>query len=270
MMTRPYNDYTLSGIILLAAAVLLLALGYFTNRGDLTSATVILSGVACFLSGIFLLSFSREDPPSPEAISLLPVPGILNVCRIGADLGIRGDAWFLPAGDAEGGVREFIPVEGENLPGTLSDFSFVTGETAPGLIVIPAALPLVIRLEASSDLRLPGTAPELVSAIRETCEDVLELAEQVEISREGDVLVATVRGYRLFEGCLAVVTVSPKCCTMHPCGICSLVACLLTRAEQVPWRMDSVRLEGRSRGLSLVFRTAAAPGPRGEGPGSSR
>jgi hypothetical protein len=270
MKTRPYNDYTLSGIILLAGAALLLALGYFTNRGDLTSATVILSGVACFLSGVFMLSFAREDPPGPEVISLLPVAGTLNVCRIGADLGVRGDAWFLPANDVAGGVKEFIPAEGESLPGTTSDFSFVTEETAPGLIVIPAALPLVTRLEASAGLRLPETEPELVSALREICEDVLELSEHVEISREGDTLVATVKGYRLFDGCLEVVSVSPKCCTMHPCGICSLIACLLARAEQLPWRVDSVRLEERSRGLSLVFRAAAVPGPTGEGPGSSR
>ena len=269
MKIRHQNDYALSGIVLLAAALVLLAVASLTNRGDQSSATLFLSGVACFLSGVFMLSFSRSDPLDTEVASLLPVAGMLNQCRICADLGVRGDAWFLPPAGEESGIREFIPVQGLEIPEVFPDFSFLTDPASPGILLTPSAYPLLDYLERKGALQVPTAEPELLQGIREICEDVLELAEKVEIERDGETLVMRVRGYRLFPGCLLVAAQSPKCCTMHPCGICSLVACLLARGLSLPWHLEHVRLEESRRGFIVVFRGLSVPAPTGEDPGSS-
>jgi len=269
MKIRPYNDYVLSGIVLLAAALVLLAVATLTDRGDMSSASLFLLGVACFLAGVFMLSFSRSDPLDTEVASLLPVAGMLNVCRICADLGVRGAAWFIPPSGDEKGLREFIPVQGLEIPDAFPDFSFLTDPASPGILLAPSASPLIEYLERKGGLVVPSGEPGLLHGIREICEDVLELAEEVVIEREGETLVMSVKGYRLYPGCLAIAAQSPKCCTMHPCGICSLVACLLARGLSVPWHLEHVRIEETRRGLVVVYRSLTGPAPRGEGPGSS-
>ncbi|OPY43701.1 MAG: hypothetical protein A4E42_01241 [Methanoregulaceae archaeon PtaU1.Bin222] len=269
MKIRSQNDYVLSGIVLLAAAFILLAVATLTDRGDLSSATLFLSGVACFLTAVFMLSFSRSEPVDTEIASLLPVAGMLNQCRICADLGVRGDAWFIPAPSIEGGVREFIPVQGIEIPGSFPDFSFLTDPGSPGVLLTPAAYPLIEYLERNGGLNIPAEEAGLISGLREICTDVLELAEKVDIEREGDTLVMTVRGYRLYPGCRSIAAESPKCCTMHPCGICSLTACLLARGLSSPWKMEHVCFDDRRSGFSVVFRGLPAPLPTGEGRDSS-
>jgi len=269
MKIRPHNDYALSGIVLLSAALVLLAIGAFTDRKDLSSATLFLSGVACFLTGVFMLSFSRSDPLDPEIASLLPIAGMLNQCRICADLGVRGDAWFLPPSGEERAIREFIPVQGLEIPESFPDFSFLTDPSSPGILLTPSASPLIDYLERKGGLQVPSTEPELLHGIGEICEDVLELAGKVAIERDGETLVMRVEGYRLFSGCLSIASHSPKCCTMHPCGICSLTACLLAMGLRTPWHLEHVRFEEGRRCLVVVFRSPAGPAPTGEGPGSS-
>lgn len=269
MKIKAQNDYVLSGIVLLAAAFILLAVAALTDRGDLSSATLFLSGVACFLTAVFMLSFSRAEPVDTEIASLLPVAGMLNQSRICADLGVRGDAWFIPAPSEKGAVREFIPVQGVEIPGAFPDFSFLTEPESPGILLIPAAQPLLEHLERKGALHVPSDESELVAGIREICTDVLELADNVEIARDGDALIMTVRGYRLYPGCRMIAAESPKCCTMHPCGICSLAACILARGLSRPWQVSHIRFDDVKSGFSVVFRELSAPAPRDEGRDSS-
>jgi hypothetical protein len=269
MKIRAQNDYALSGIVLLAAAFILLAVAVLTDRGDLSSATLLLSGVACFLTAVFMLSFARAEPVDTEIASLLPVAGMLNQSRICADLGVRGDAWFIPSPSEKGAVKEFIPVQGVEIPGTFPDFSFLTDPKTPGILLIPAAYPLLEYLLRKGGLHVPSDESELVAGIREICMDVLELADKVEIVREGDTLIMNVRGYRLYPGCRMIAAESPKCCTMHPCGICSLAACLLARGLSCPWQVSHIRFDDVRSGFSVVFRGLPAPAPTGEGRDSS-
>jgi len=265
------NDYVVSGTTLLAAAAVLLLVATATDRRDLTSATLFLCGVATFLSGVFMLSFSRPEPFDAETASLLSVSSMLNQCRICADLGVRGDAWFVPSPGSEGQVREFVPVAGSNAaPAVLPDFSFVADPESPGVVLVPAAAPLLEHCEKRFSLLVPSAEEELVPAIRELVLDVLELADEFEIVRSGDSLVMTARGYRLFSGCLLVAGESPKCCSMHPCGICSLVACMLARGSNAPWQVSHVSFLEKKKQVTAIFRGPPSPAPTGAGPGSLR
>ncbi|MCQ8893777.1 MAG: hypothetical protein NQU46_04005 [Methanolinea sp.] len=270
MVRQKKGDYAVPGVVLLGAAATVILVATLTNRGDLTSATLFLCGFATFLAGIFMFSFSQAEPLDPRVASLLGVPGMVNQCRVCADLGVRGDAWFLPSPGGDGPIREFVPVGGNDLPGSLPDFSFVTGDGAKGVLFVPAASALLDYSEKELSLSIPSTEREVISAVRELCEDALELADRVEIVRDGDTLVMSVRGYRLSAGCRVIAGQSPKCCSMHPCGICSLVACILARGLNIPWQAAHVSLDEGKNTITVIYRSLPSHGPRGGGPGNSR
>ena len=88
--------YFLAGLLLVATAAVLIAIALLTNRGDITSAAVVICGMACAVTGIFILTFSGGEPIDPGLVGLLPAGDLMNICRIQSDLGIKGNAHFLP------------------------------------------------------------------------------------------------------------------------------------------------------------------------------
>jgi len=226
MKTSPFNDYFLAGGVLIVTAAALLGIVALTNRGDLTSATLVLAGTSCFIAGIIVLTLSKGEPIDPGLVSLLPVGGTIAVSRMCADLGVQGDACFIPV---NGTVREVVPVA-DTLPDRLPyDGTYITGEAGNGVMLPPSGLPLLVWLEQSHGLRLPSEDTGLRASIAEVCTDVLEVADTVDTAVEGDVVIVDLQGYRLIAGCELVRKESPKCCTMHPCPVCSLIACMYAK-----------------------------------------
>jgi hypothetical protein len=258
MKVKGFSDYMLAGGVILGAAALLLGVATLTNRSDLTTATLFLAGVGCFLGGIFMLTFTKEEPPHPGAVALLGRAESLNISRMCSDLGVRGDAWILP-GASGGDLWQFIPVA-DGIPGeTLQDFSFRIHGEIPGVVLIPSGRPLLDMLRRDHNLILPENEAELPATIKEVCEDVLEIANDSTAVREGDQWVITLKGYRLFEGCRYIAAASSKCCTMNPCGICSLIGCMFTAALGRPHRITRVELLEKERGIRIFCITGAAP-----------
>ncbi len=237
MKPRPFNDYFLGGSVLIVTAAVLLVITVFSGRGDLTTATIVLAGTSCFIAGIFLLTLSKGEPLDTRMVSLLPVAGTINVSRMCADLGAGGDACFVPV---NGTVKEVIPVS-DTIPQELPENgSYLTGETGNGVIVTPAGIPLLTFLEKTHGLRLPSEPDALLAAIGEVCTDVLEIADTVQTTAEGDAVIVDLQGYRLISGCKTVMQESPKCCTMHPCPVCSLIACMYAKGTNQPVTISRV------------------------------
>lgn len=231
MKPRPFNDYFLGGSVLVVTAAVLLVITVFSGRGDLTTATIVLAGTSCFIAGIFLLTLSKGEPLDTRMVSLLPVAGTINVSRMCADLGVGGDACFIPV---NGTVQEAIPVS-DTIPAVLPENgSYLTGETGNGVMVTPAGLPLLTYLEKTHGLRLPAEPEAILAAVSEVCTDLLEIADAVETTAEGDAVIVDLQGYRLISGCEAIMKESPKCCTMHPCPVCSLIACMYAKGTNQP------------------------------------
>jgi hypothetical protein len=258
MKLKGFSDSMIAGGVILGAAALLLGVATLTNRSDVTTATLFLAGVGCFLGGVFMLTFTKEEPPHPGAVALLGRAESLNVSRMCSDLGVRGDAWIVP-GAPGGDIWQFIPVA-DGVPGEpLQDFSFRIQADTPGVVLIPAGRPLLDMLQRDHNLVLPEREAELPAVIKEVCEDVLEIANDVSAAHEGDQWVITLKGYRLFEGCRYIAAASPKCCTMNPCGICSLTACIFTAALGRPHQITRVELLEKERGVRIFCITGAAP-----------
>jgi hypothetical protein len=227
-MKVPRPDAYWAGSLACAlTAILLISLAFLTNRGDLTTAALVLAGAVCIITGILLATLSRGDSMDPGIAGLLPVQGCINLSRVCADLGLKGNAFLVP-GRREGGgsPMQFIPVttfshappEGEII---------VSGEGAHGVLVVPSGIPLLDRIRKDTKVLLPGSVEEWVTLVRELCCEVLGIAGDVRGGRSGDCITLTLDGYRFRDGCEAMRRESPKCCTMNPCPVASLAGCLL-------------------------------------------
>jgi hypothetical protein len=258
MKLKGFSDSVLAAGVIFGAAALLLGVATLTNRSDLTTATLFLAGVGCFLGGIFMLTFAKEAPPHPGAVALLGRAESLNISRMCSDLGVRGDAWIMP-GASGGGIQQFIPVADKIPVEPLQDFSFRFQVDTPGVVLVPAGKPLLDMLIRDHNLVLPESEADLPSVIKEVFEDVLEIANNAGAAREGDQWVITIKGYSLFEGCRYIAAASPKCCTMNPCGICSLTGCIFTAALGRPHQITRVELLEKERGVRIFCITGAVP-----------
>jgi hypothetical protein len=98
-MTSRFGTYPRTAFVLLGLAVTIMVVLLVTNRGDLTSATLILVAFACFVTGLFVFAFRREERVDQKFAALLAVPYSSTLSRILADLGIAGTAHFIPVPD---------------------------------------------------------------------------------------------------------------------------------------------------------------------------
>jgi len=262
MTNNPYRG----AFLLIVAAAGLLALAAATGRGDITTATLVLAGAGCFIAGVFLLTLNKGEPLDPGLFALLPVQGTITIATLCADLGVQGDAWFVPD---DGTVVEVIPVA-ETLPEDLGDdYSYLTVEGGCAVRIAPTCTPLLARLREKHALEVPEENEALLACITEVCDDLLEIAEKTEAKRDGENIVVTLSGYRLIPGCRTIRAASPKCCTMVACPVCSLIAAIAALGTKMPVAIEHIDVDEKRKSLRMIL-TPAGPAPRGAGPGNSR
>jgi hypothetical protein len=249
------NPYYRASLVLIGAAVILITLAIVTNQRDITTAAVVLSALVCLVTGVFLATLSSGEPLDVRYVSLLPVQGSINLARLGADLGISGNAVMLPAGK-DGRIRtvQFNPVsdyDGEAVP--VSGNSFVAGPDAAGLVTVPSGEPLFLELRKQHQLAIPPDPDALPDLIREVGVDLLEVADRVRTEQEERTVTVTMEGYRLIGGCMALATESPRCCSTHPCPVCSLIACLLAEGLGTVVQVERCSPDAGQQSVTAVF-----------------
>jgi len=248
---KEYSTTFLGGTALIGAAALLLAVAALTGRGDMTSATLVLVGVGTFVGGVILLTQYRGEPVAPWVAGLATTGPVIDLARLCTDLGLQGNAHLLLRDEA---IVQVVPV-GETLPVLPSDdYSFIGEENGGGVQMMPTGLPLYERLVRDHALVIPEGVDGLCTAIREVGEDALGIADQVVAAPEGDGIVVQMTGYRLYEGCQAVHSVSPKCCTMIGCPVCSLFACMTVAGLHRGCVIDHLSIDDREQSVRLVLR----------------
>src|SRR5512139_166759 len=90
------DKYASAAILFVAAAVILVTLALVTSLGEFVTAALVISGTTFFLTGLFLLTFTRGEGIDPRYMGILTAQWCKNICRIESDLGITGNAYFLP------------------------------------------------------------------------------------------------------------------------------------------------------------------------------
>jgi len=260
--SSPYRG----AFLLILAAAGLLTVAAVTGRGDITTATVVLAGTGCFIAGVFLLTLHKGEPLDPAIAALLPAQGTIGIATLCADLGVQGNAWFVPDG---GTVVEVIPVASTLPAATGDDYSYITGDEGCAVRLVPACAPLLAHLRTKHALEVPEEDDALLACITEVCDDLLEVAGKTEAAKDGANIVVTLADYRLLPGCRAVRAASPKCCTMVGCPVCSLLAAIAALGLRVPVTIEHTGVDEKRKTLRVILRPAG-PAPRGAGPGSSR
>jgi hypothetical protein len=253
MRLSSLNQNYRAALVLVLASGILIAIAILTNSRDFTNATLVIAGLICLMTGIFFATLSGSDPLDLRYIGLLPVQGSINITRICADLGIQGNATFIPKGrDGRSRTMQLIPVaeyHGEPLP----EDSFVTGTDTAGLLIEPSCAPLIHLLRQRDHLVIPPEMTELHRLVQELGVDVLDVAGRVRSTHEDDVITIILEDYRLISGCTALSQESTRCCIANPCPVCSLFATVFAEGTGKIIRLERCAPDTASHRVNAVF-----------------
>ncbi|MEI7432620.1 MAG: hypothetical protein WCJ93_00045 [Methanomicrobiales archaeon] len=252
-----YDGYRINGSLLLVGAIVLIMLSTILNRGDLSSAVLVVSGVGCFVIGIFMFTLSGGERFDQGLVNLLPVQSCITICRISGDLGLKGIAHFIQSNDNGGEVFQFNPVGAfEKIPMT-EDYCFSIASPR-GMILTPSGYPLIKALRKEYDWTPSEDTRTLVRGIEEVCVDIYQVAASTEVLLNEDVITVVLYDFRLLRCCREIrASASPACCQINPCPICSLIACMVTESLKKTCSFELI--EPDNRNLTLGIRVLLTP-----------
>jgi hypothetical protein len=264
MKLQKLDSYAVAAILLMATAVILIAAALVTNLGEFITAAFVISGTSCAMIGIFILTFTRGETVDPCYLGLLFSQWSKNMSRIESDLGITGNAYFLPQRiTGESHVMQFNPTltySGSNV--SAKDPFTKTG--AGGLIITPCCEAWIQDLKTRNALVIPNKEEELIVLINEIIGDTFGFASRVSGSWRDNTITLTFHRYQFIDGCTAIAHESEELCTMNPCPVCSLCAVLIAEGINKVVPVDQCSVNPSSRDVTVVFslppfQTAAAP-----------
>jgi len=242
-----------AAIVLIIMAGVLIATAILTDRGDFTSAALVVAGLACLLTGIFFITLSGSDPLDLRYLSLLPVQGCINLAHTCADLGLQGNAHIIPGGrDGRTHPMQLVPVADYAGTPLLTD-PFIIGPDMAGILTEPSCAPILRLLRELEHLAIPTDMTALHGLTREIGVDVLEVAERVRASHEEEIITVTMENYRLIDGCRAMLSESPKCCIASPCPVCSIFAAIYAEGSGKVIRVERCAPDVKKPNVTAVF-----------------
>lgn len=242
MVAKRYRYYRIGSYLLIGFAILLLVAVLAKDPRYMQNPLLMLSA-ASFIGGVFLFAVSGGESIDARVASRFSLQGISALGRIIRDLGGSGAAVFLPPDGKAGEVIQFTPTQPACRPILGDGGGFACHEGSMGTLSRPLAAPLLEDLKRDDALVLPAEYSLLVGAIREVCEDLLSVAGRVDIKREGDTILVSLHNYLLFPGCASLREVSPEFCTLSPCSICSLIACMIAEGLSCEVSLEQVTLD---------------------------
>lgn len=247
------NKYSIAAILFLASAGILIAIALNTYLGEFVTAAVVISAMACAMTGIFVLTFSGGEPVNPRFVGLLPAQGCINLCRIASDLDIKGHAHFLPLRlTGETRVMQFNP--GSSYEGGDVSARSSFPKTGPaGLVTIPSCDPLIQELRKRNSLVIPDNEEQVTQLLRETTGEIFEFAPRVSAIWDRGSVTITYERYRFIAGCTFIAQESPGCCTRNPCPACSLCGALLAEGTDKVVRLDQCSLSSSNQDVIMIY-----------------
>jgi hypothetical protein len=247
------NIYTAAAILLMAEAAAFVAIALNTNRGEFVTAAFVISGMICAITGIFVLTFSGGEPIDPRLVGVLPAQGCINLCRISSDLGITGNAYFLPGRiTGQSRVMQFNPTSPYDGSNISAERSFP--KTGPeGLVTIPSCDPLIQDLKKRNSLIVPNNEEQVTQLLREVISDIFEFAPRVSATWHGRTVAITFHRYRFIAGCQVIAEESPGCCTRNPCPVCSLCGTLIAEGMGKVVTLKGCSISTSNKDIIMVF-----------------
>jgi hypothetical protein len=253
MKLKLANIYFAAAILLMVEAAAFVALALTTNLGEFVTAALVISGMVCAITGIFVLTFSGGEPIDPRLVGILPAQGCLNLCRISSDLGITGNAYFLPGRiTGHSRVMQFNPTSAYDGSEVSAERSFP--KTGPeGLVTIPSCDPLIQDLKKRNALIIPDKEEQVTQLLREIIGDIFEFAPRVSATLNGKMVTITFHRYRFIAGCQVITQESPGCCTRNPCPVCSLCGTLIAEGTGKVVTLKRCSISPSNKDIIAVF-----------------
>ena len=248
---KRYDRYRLGSFILICFAVLLLSAVLLADPFGVMQNPLTLLSATSFIGGAFLFALGGGRSVDARLANWLSMQGVSTLGSIIHDLGGHGAAVFLPPNGEVGEVMQFIPTQppSQSLLGDGGGFACHNGIT--GALYRPLAGPIIEILKREDGLTLPSEYSLLKVAVREVCEDILSVADWVDMKQEGDTVTFTLHNYLFFPGCASLREGSSKFCALCPCSICSLLACMVAEGLKSEVCLDQVILDDTSRSHSM-------------------
>jgi hypothetical protein len=255
METDEHERYRIGASLLMGFAFLLLIAALVTDQWRYMQTPLFMLSTTCFIGGAFLFAFGGGESVDARLASRLSLQAIPALGRIIQNLGGYGAAIFLPPDSPDGKVMQFTPTQPACRPflGDGGGLAYHDGST--GTITHPLAGPVIEDLKRDNDLSLPSEYGLLMGAIREVCEDLLSVADRVDIRRDGDTVIVNLHNYLLFPGCASLRKESPEVCMLCPCSICSLIACMIAEGLKCEVSLNCITLDdtGCSPGMEICY-----------------
>ncbi len=224
------------------AAVLTFTAYIFTNRGDMTSALLILVGFMLLITGVLLLTLADRRPLPVKLTEMLPVTPTLNLAAVLADLGVTSNT-----------IHRFLPSGGQ-IPELSKDMTFVSINDWYGVLYQAMGEASLRQLQRDDNLVIPtGSIAQLGTCISEVMNDTLSLAEKVTTAATDKSVIITLDEFAMKNTCLALQEASPKCCTMVGCPVCSLMGAIPAEGSGRDVESTSAVLEGSTLTVSFAL-----------------
>ena len=90
------DKYSIAALLLVVTAGVMIALALVTDTGESVTVALVIAGMICAITGIFILAFSGDEPVDPRLIGIIPAQGSIKFSRIMHHFDIHGKAHFLP------------------------------------------------------------------------------------------------------------------------------------------------------------------------------
>ena len=255
-LSGDFNIFPRGSIVLIAVSIILLIIALISDRGDLTTAILVAVAMVNFLTGIIMVVFSGPKGIDPGVASMLCPALIVDRTGILAGLNIYGDAHLIPKCLSGSETLQFNPVgeyEGFDYKGSV--FATVDEETA-GVFSKPSSAAIFNHLESRYGLKIPsaGEGP-IAELLSEVLADTLQFCDSVDVSGSGDEIVIELMGFALTPGCNEVRKESPKCCTVSPCPVCSLICTLVAEHYGSVTGISATKMDRKRRNLIVILRS---------------
>lgn len=268
------NIYPWSAALLTGTAIILLIIALATDRGDMTTSMLIVISLALFLIAVMMVTFTRVEGLDPlYAAAFYPTQSINNT-RILSDLGVYGDAHFIPEIKNARALIQFNPASVFTGHEYRDNSCFVISDDHPGIISDPSCTSLMELLKERHSLQIPlnteGGDTLIQQIMGEALVECMGVAGRVTIKKAGEDTIVDLEGFSLISGCRTVRNESPKCCTVSPCPVCSIIAGIYAEMRGEIVKIVEANPDYEKQILSIILSRVPSYQPKDEGHGSLR
>lgn len=250
------NIFPKISIILVGLAVILLLIALSTDTNDFTTAMLIAVSLINFLSGVIIIAFTEPKGIHPKISAMLYPSLITDKAGIFSGLNVYGDAYFIPKSmtDSER-TLQFNPA-GEYAGFDYNDSVFSTdNEETAGIFSNPSSSALLKVLEEDYSLEIPlydESENGFHEILKEIFTETTSFCENVKISEKDDEIIIKMINPVFSDGCREIRKESPKCCTVAPCPLCSLVCVIITEYFNKVTKISTIKNDQRKGELLII------------------